>query len=197
MSFTSTAGSDSNPAALHPVGNLRTRRPYLALTLGVVLLDQLTKQHVTRHFGLYESRVALEGLLSWTYVQNHGAAFGLLSETELPYRALVFTLVSLVALVALVLYAWRLPAHDRLSQSALAFIIGGAAGNLIDRARLGYVIDFIDAYWGLHHWPAFNVADAAITAGVVLLLLDLLRAPRVDEPVAHQVATPLDPATGR
>ncbi len=75
----------------------------------------------------------------------------------------------------------RLPARSRLPQTALALIMGGALGNLLDRARLGYVIDFVDAYWGVHHWPAFNAADSAISIGVVLLVIDILRQPQAGE----------------
>jgi signal peptidase II len=93
--------------------------------------------------------------------------------------------VSLLALGAIALYALRLPSTDRLSQTALSLVMGGALGNLIDRARLGSVIDFVDVFWGPHHWPAFNVADSAISVGVVLLVLDMLRAPH-----AHHNAEP-------
>ena len=83
----------------------------------------------------------------------------------------------------------RMPAESRLPQTALACIMGGAIGNLLDRARLGYVIDYIDVFWGRHHWPAFNVADSAITLGVALLILDILREPRPEETVVP-VASP-------
>src|SRR5439155_467083 len=96
-------------------------------------------------------------------------------------RALLVAVVSLAALGAIAAYAWRLPARNRLPQTALALIMGGALGNLLDRARLGYVIDFVDAYWGAHHWPAFNVADSAISVGVVLLVADILRQPQAGE----------------
>ena len=111
--------------------------------------------------------------------KNRGAAFGILSEADLPYQSLLFAVVSLAALGAIAAYAWRLPARSRLPQTALALIMGGALGNLLDRARLGYVIDFVDAYWRMHHWPAFNVADMAITVGAAALILDeLLRVRR-------------------
>ena len=87
--------------------------------------------------------------------------------------------MSVVALVAIAVYGWKLPASSQLPRLALALIIGGALGNLFDRVRLGYVIDFLDVYWGRHHWPAFNVADSSITIGVALLVIDMLRQPRV------------------
>ena len=153
------------------------RRPYFLMMLAVVGLDQATKWLVDRVMDLHESRVVIEGLLSLTYVQNRGAAFGVLSDAELPYQAILFSLVSILALGAIAAYAWRLPAASRLPQTALALIMGGAVGNLVDRLAYGYVIDFVDVYWRVHHWPAFNVADSCISVGVGMLILDLLRAP--------------------
>jgi signal peptidase II len=157
------------------------RRIYLVVSLAVVVFDQLTKHLVDRLMTLHESHALLDGLLSLTYVRNRGAAFGILSDAELPFQPALFAIVSLLALAAIAVYAWRLPAASRLPQSALALIMGGAIGNLLDRARLGFVIDFIDVYWGPHHWPAFNVADSCITIGVTLLILDIVRSPRLDQ----------------
>jgi signal peptidase II len=157
------------------------RTIYVAIAALVVVLDQLTKMLVDHFMNLHESRLLVDGLLRLTYVQNRGAAFGILSEADLPYQSLLFAVVSLAALGAIAAYAWRLPARSRLPQTALALIMGGALGNLLDRARLGYVIDFVDAYWGVHHWPAFNVADSAISIGVVLLVVDILRQPQAGE----------------
>jgi signal peptidase II len=154
---------------------------YLWIAAAVVALDQLTKVLVDRFMTLHESWTVVEGLARLTYVQNRGAAFGVLSDADLPYQSLLFSGVSLAALLAIGVYAWRLPAHTRLPQAALAFVMGGALGNLLDRARLGYVIDFVDVYWGRYHWPAFNVADAAISVGVCLLVLDILRSPQTEE----------------
>jgi signal peptidase II len=147
----------------------------------VVGLDQAAKALVDRLMSLHESRAVVDGLLRLTYVQNRGAAFGILSDAEIPYQSLLFSLVSLAALGAIAVYAWRLPAGHRLPRVALAMIMGGALGNLLDRLRLGYVIDFVDVYWGPHHWPAFNVADSAISVGVALLVLDILRHPQAGE----------------
>jgi signal peptidase II len=156
----------------------RSRAGYLALTGLVVVLDQVTKVLVDRAMELHESRPVIEGLLSLTYVRNYGGAFGMLSDANLPYQAALFSLVSFGAFLAIVAYAWRLPAVHRLPQLGLAVIMGGAIG------RLGYVIDFVDAYWGTHHWPAFNVADSAITVGVTLLVLDVLRDPQGSDAAA-------------
>jgi len=162
-----------------PAGSGRT--VYVAIATLVVVLDQITKVLVDRFMSLHESRIIVDGFLRLTYVRNRGAAFGILSDADLPYQSLLFAVVSLAALGAIAAYAWRLPARSRLPQTALALIMGGALGNLMDRARLGHVIDFVDAYWGAHHWPAFNVADSAISVGVVLLVLDILRQPRAAE----------------
>lgn len=154
------------------------RGPYLWIMAAVVVLDQATKLLVDRWMALHESHEVVGGFLRLTYVRNRGAAFGILSDADLPFQAALFSLLSLAALAAIALYAWRLPAESRLPKAALALIIGGAVGNLIDRMRLGYVIDFVDAYFGAHHWPAFNVADSAITVGVVLLVVDMLWHPQ-------------------
>jgi len=157
------------------------RTAYLVVAAVIVVLDQFTKMLVDHFMNLHESWLVIDGVLRLTYVQNRGAAFGILSDADLPYQPLLFAVVSLAALGAIAAYAWRLPARSRLPQTALALIMGGALGNLIDRGRLGYVIDFVDAYWGTHHWPAFNVADSAISVGVVLLVLDILRQPQAGE----------------
>ncbi len=157
------------------------RTVYVVIAALVVAFDQLTKMLVDRFMSLHESHLLVDGLLRLTYVQNRGAAFGILSDADLPYQSLLFAVVSLAALGAIAAYAWRLPARSRLPQTALALIMGGALGNLLDRARLGYVIDFVDAFWGVHHWPAFNVADSAISIGVVLLVIDILRQPQAGE----------------
>jgi signal peptidase II len=167
------------------------RSAYLWIAGVIVALDQVTKALVDDFMTLHESRTIVEGLVRLTYVQNRGAAFGILSEAGLPYQSLMFSVVSLLALLAIALYAWRMPVQSRLPQTALAMVMGGAVGNLLDRARLGYVIDYVDMYWGPHHWPAFNVADSAITVGVTLLVIDILRNPEMDEsPKAEIAASP-------
>lgn len=154
------------------------RGMYVVVAGLVVCLDQITKALVDRFMALYESRSVVDGIVRLTYVQNRGAAFGILSDADIPYQGALFAAVSLLALAAIGVYAWRLPSGSRLPRVALALIMGGAVGNLLDRVRLGHVVDFVDVHWGPHHWPAFNVADSAITIGVTLLLLDILRHPQ-------------------
>jgi signal peptidase II len=152
--------------------------PYLVLLSAVVVLDQITKAILVRSLPLHEYVPLIDGFLSLSHVRNRGAAFGVLSNASLPYQPVLLSALSLAALLAIVYYFVRLPPAARLPRLALALVLGGAVGNLIDRIRLGYVVDFIHVYWRQHAWPDFNVADSAITVGVVLLILDILREPR-------------------
>ncbi len=165
------------------------RLPYLLLTAGVVVLDQITKGIVDQRMTLYQSIDVVSGVFSLTYVRNRGAAFGILSAADLPGQAALFAVISLVALGAIVYYTFSMPATDRLPQIALALIAGGAIGNLIDRVWLGYVIDFLDFYWEAHHWPMFNIADSFISTGVGLLIVDMLKNPS-EEPQPSLAAPP-------
>lgn len=146
----------------------------LFLIGGVVVLDQVSKLLVRALLPLHESRHIIPNLLDFTHVQNTGAAFGLLNAADFPYKSAVMIVIAALALVAISLYARQLGTHEQLSRYGLALILGGAFGNLIDRALSGYVVDFVDVYWGEAHFWAFNVADAAITMGAVLVLLEML-----------------------
>ena len=162
------------------MNGLVRRLGYLTVILMILVVDQATKWLVARSLDLHEYRPLVDGLLSLSHVRNRGAAFGILSDADLPYQAILFAGLSLAALLAIAVYAWRLPATAQLPQLALALILGGALGNLIDRLRLGYVVDFVHVYWREHQWPDFNAADSAITIGVTLLVLDILRSPRAE-----------------
>jgi signal peptidase II len=146
----------------------------LGTMAAVVAVDQATKAVVRYTLPLHESRSIIPQFLDLTHVQNTGAAFGLLNATDFPYKPIVMIVVAAAALVAIAAYATQLGFHERLARFGLALILGGAVGNLIDRATSGYVIDFVDVYWGSAHFWAFNVADAAITMGAVLVLLDMI-----------------------
>jgi signal peptidase II len=165
--------------------NRRSRLLEVLLLGAIVVLDQLTKELLKRSLDLHEYRPIVEGVLSLSHVRNRGAAFGLLADAGLPYQGPLLAVISLLALGAIAAYAWRLPDESRLPRLALAFILGGAIGNLVDRVRFGYVVDFIHVYWNQHSWPDFNVADSAISTGVALLLLDMLRPARRAEPAPH------------
>ena len=160
----------------------------LSVVAGVAIADQVTKLVVVREMDLYQSIPIVPGLLNLTHIRNSGVAFGLLNSAEFAFKPAVMALVALVALVGVGVYATQLPTAHRWARAGLALILGGAAGNLVDRARQGYVVDFVDAYWrGWHFW-AFNVADAAITVGVVILILDLLRPAAVAAPEGTRVS---------
>ena len=170
--------------------------PYLALLGTVVLLDQVTKALLVRSLPLHEYVPIIDGFLSLSHVHNRGAAFGVLSDASLPYQPVLLSALSLAALLAIAYYFVRLPAAARLPRLALALVLGGAVGNLIDRVRLGYVVDFVHVYWRQHAWPDFNVADSAITVGVVLLILDILLESR-SEPSEARGIDATAPTPGR
>jgi len=155
----------------------------LLLVACIVALDQAAKALVRSRLPLHESITVIPGFFDLTHVRNTGAAFGMLNAVEFAYKPAVMIVVALIALAAVGSYALSLPATQRVARYGLALILGGAIGNLIDRATVGYVLDFVDVYWrGVHFW-AFNVADSAITVGVVLMLLDVLGVGRVPETV--------------
>ncbi len=151
-----------------------SRRLELMVVVGLVVSDQVTKVLVRRALDLHESVSIVRDMLALTRVHNSGAAFGMLNAMDFPGKTLVLTVVATLALAGVAWYAASVPAADRLARLGVACILGGAVGNLIDRATVGYVLDYVDFSWrGWHFW-AFNVADAAITIGVVLMLMDLL-----------------------
>jgi signal peptidase II len=162
---------------------IRGRTPEIWLAAAVVVIDQATKFLVKARLPLHDSVTVIPGFFDITHVRNTGAAFGMLNNVEFAYKPAVMVIVALVALGAVASYALTLPASQRIARLGLALILGGAVGNLIDRATMGYVVDFVDVYWrGVHFW-AFNVADSAITVGVALMLLDVLGVGRVPETV--------------
>ena len=159
------------------------RMAELWIAAAIVVLDQATKAIVKAKLPLHESVTVIPGFFDLTHVRNTGAAFGMLDNTHFAYKPALMVIVALVALGAVASYALTLPATQRIARFGLALILGGAVGNLIDRAVMGYVVDFVDVYWrGVHFW-AFNVADSAITVGVVLMLLDVVGVGRVPETV--------------
>ena len=144
----------------------------VAVIAAIAALDQLTKFLVTRELPLLDTIAVIPGLLNLTHVRNSGVAFGFLNSADFAFKPAVMAVFALAALVGVGLYAAQLPQDHRWARAGLALIIGGAAGNLVDRARQGYVVDFVDAYWrGWHFW-AFNVADSAISIGMALIILD-------------------------
>ena len=152
----------------------RLHWPQLVIPAAIVLLDQATKAVVRGRLELHESLTVIPGLLDLTRVHNTGAAYGFLDQTDFAYKSVLLTIVAVAALIGLGLYAATLEPAQKLTRAGLALVMGGAAGNLIDRVTAGYVLDFVDVYRGAWHFWAFNVADAAITVGVALMILELL-----------------------
>jgi signal peptidase II len=150
-----------------------------AVALAVIVLDQVTKAVVRQELRLYETHEIIPGLASLVHGRNVGMAFGVFSGGGLPAQAVVLAILSGVVLLVVLAHWRRLAEGPILLRLALALIAGGAVGNLIDRVRLGYVTDFVHLYWREHQWPDFNLADSAISIGIVLLLLDAVR-PRRD-----------------
>ena len=150
------------------------RRLELWLPIVIVALDQLTKAIVRSALPLHGSVTIVPGLLDFTRVQNSGAAFGILNAVEFPFKTLVMAVVAAAALVGVGIYTASLAHHQLAARIGLALVIGGAAGNLLDRIVTGSVVDFVDVYWRTYHFWAFNVADSAITIGVAIMILDML-----------------------
>jgi signal peptidase II len=143
---------------------------WLLLSALIVVLDLWTKSLATENLSLYRP-VEVTSWLNMTLAHNYGAAFSFLSDAG-GWQRWLFTVLATVVTLVLIVWLLRLPAAEKRMAAALCMIIGGAVGNLIDRMAHGYVVDFIDVYYQNWHWPAFNVADSAITGGVILLLLD-------------------------
>jgi signal peptidase II len=145
-----------------------------AVIVVVVALDQATKLLVRTEVPVHGSVPLVPDLLNIVHVRNTGAAFGFLNAVDFPYKAAVVALVATAALAGIAIYAARMSSHERLARVGLALILGGAIGNLIDRLALGSVVDFVDVVIAGWHFWAFNVADSAITVGVVAMLADMM-----------------------
>jgi len=151
-------------------------RLYWWLTLSVIACDQAAKAAIHARLPIFDSVTVIAGLVDFTHVENKGVAFGLLNDAPMGVRlkTVVTTALAALALAGIGLYARHIRPEERFARAGLSLILGGAAGNLIDRLSRGFVIDFVDVYWhGWHFW-AFNVADASITIGAALVFIDLL-----------------------
>lgn len=155
--------------------NARRYSALIILSAAIVAADQITKLVVRTYFLPNQGLTVIKGVLNLVYVRNPGGAFGFFSKGDPSAVLPFFLLVSIATAVLIVYFYGRLSSHSLWYRYALSFILGGAAGNLIDRLRDGKVIDFIDLHVGNYHWPAFNVADACITAGAIMFLMGFLR----------------------
>ncbi len=153
---------------------MRDWRMWLLPSMAVIVLDQLSKHWIVQVLSFAESRPVTD-FFNLALAHNTGAAFSFLAEAG-GWQRLFFIVVAVVA-SAVMLYLLRKHGREVLFSMALSLVLGGALGNLIDRIRWGYVVDFLDFYYGSYHWPAFNVADMAITGGVILLVWDSFRKP--------------------
>ncbi|NJD61540.1 MAG: signal peptidase II [Deltaproteobacteria bacterium] len=146
--------------------------PLLAAFL-LTVADQWSKAWIVRRFGLYETRAVLDDYFHIVHVRNRGVAFGFLSTLDPAWVNPLLLVATALAVAAVLAYIYHLPGRGP-APCGLGLILGGAIGNLIDRARLGYVVDFLDVHWRQLHWPAFNLADIGITVGIFLLILDMI-----------------------
>jgi signal peptidase II len=175
-------GAAPEPALTSPEAGEAVARPPKGvglawwLSAGVIVLDQIAKAIVRATLPPFDSVTVIPGLLDLIHVQNSGVAFGILNDSPMSQRlkATLTTLLAALALLGIGFYARHVHHHEKLARIGLSLILGGAIGNLIDRLRVGYVLDYVDVYWrGWHFW-AFNIADASITIGAVLVFIDLL-----------------------
>ncbi len=152
------------------------RRNFLVFLL-ILVLDLWTKYLAQANFAEGEVYEVIPNLFNLTLVYNPGAAFGLFANLPDFWRRFVLLLVSSLALVVVFRFMLKEAKDDAWSQVALSGILAGAIGNIVDRLRFDSVVDFLDFYWGSYHWPAFNIADSAISVGVFILIFRILFAP--------------------
>lgn len=160
---------------------MKTRLAYLLIPIVIIALDAWTKALIVEHYPLHHATPVIENFFQIVHVKNTGAAFGLGANADSPIVPLLLNTGAIAVFLFVVIYSLRTAITDRLLQTGLHLILGGAVGNLIDRFRFGSVVDFLDFYVTVggreHHWPAFNVADSAICVGIGLLFLDMRRKP--------------------
>jgi signal peptidase II len=180
-----SAAPPPQDAAADPTDAPPTDAPMAAPTTGgagliwwlgavVIVADQFSKYLVRQTIPLYDSQEIVPGFLNFVHVRNEGMAFGLLNSADIEYKWLLTSGLAALALFGILYYVRHLRPDERAARAGLSLILGGALGNLIDRLTIGYVVDFVDVYAGTWHFWAFNVADAAINIGAVLVFFDLL-----------------------
>ena len=148
---------------------------FFCIAIFVVLLDQVSKAFILSNLKLHESIDVINGLFNIVHVRNSGAAFGMFADSSEAFRSIFFLGIGVLALSLIIYYIGQIKNGQTKLLVSLSLIFAGAIGNLIDRIRFGSVIDFIDIYISTFHWPAFNVADSAITVGAYLMLMEMFR----------------------
>jgi len=169
-----TPGADTPIAAPRRIAGARDTGLYWRFAIGLIAIDQITKAIVRSVVPLFETRPLVSGLVDLVHVRNEGVAFGLLNNLDMRYKWALTTALAMAALLGIAYYANHVRREEWLARLGLSMILGGAIGNLIDRALHGYVLDFVDVYWRTWHFWAFNVADASISVGAILVFADLL-----------------------
>ena len=172
MRESNTSATTNPPKTAEPPGVKYRRLGWIAGC--VVAADQVTKGIILERLDLYHVIVVVPGFFNITHIQNPGGAFGFLAQQSPLVRSLVFLLMSFLAVCLIFWFYRQTPPTHRFLAVGFALIFGGAIGNLIDRVRFGRVVDFLDFYVGTWHWPAFNVADSAITTGIAVFLLHVV-----------------------
>ena len=153
---------------------------YLILSAVIIILDIWTKHLVLKSIELHEAVPVIPNFFQLVHVRNTGAAFGLGANASNALVPILLNVGAIAVFCVVLVYAFRTAVTDRVLQTGLHLILGGAIGNLLDRFRFGYVVDFLDVYVGRHHWPAFNVADSAICIGIALLFFDMRKKPETE-----------------
>ena len=156
---------------------------YLILAAVIIVLDIWTKALVLARIDLHETIPVIPNFFQLVHVRNTGAAFGIGANASSKLVPLLLNFGAIAVFCVVVVYAMRSAVTDRVLQTGLHLILGGAIGNLLDRFRFGYVVDFLDVYVGTKHWPAFNVADSAICIGIALLFFDMRKNPETESAV--------------
>ncbi|MDJ0875788.1 MAG: signal peptidase II [Desulfobacterales bacterium] len=158
-----------------PPNSWRGKYFWLAIIAGgIVIADQVTKHIILQEVGLHASIPVIPGFFHITHIQNPGGAFGFLANQSAVVRGILFLFVSTLAVGLVLWFYHKTPPTHRWLAAGFALIVGGAIGNLIDRVRFGKVVDFLDFFIRGWHWPAFNVADSAITIGITIFIIHVV-----------------------
>jgi len=164
---------------------MNMRKYHIIIAGLIVLCDRMTKWLVAQKIALSDSVDVIPGVFRLTHVQNQGAAFGLFAESPSEWKVAMLIMFSIAALAVVSALLWKNGNALNATAIALSLVFGGALGNLWDRVVSGKVIDFLDFYFGSHHWPAFNIADSAIVVGALLLLSEIFLAPQEEKAVSQ------------
>lgn len=148
---------------------------FIGPALTVLLLDQVSKWLIINHLGVHQILSIIPGFFNLVLVKNRGMAFGILSQTRSGFFYYFLLTTTIVAIGVIIFFFYWIKGNQRWLTVGLSLILGGAMGNLVDRARFGYVIDFLDFFLKGYHWPAFNVADSAVTAGILWLFINIMK----------------------